>query len=939
MRKLTFTLTLLLSVFFAYSQSNLNKALPIDPKITIGKLDNALTYYIRPNGKPENKVELRLVINAGSILEDDDQRGLAHMAEHMAFNGTKNFQKNDIISFLQSIGVAFGNDLNAYTSFDETVYILPIPTTDKKNVEKGFQILEDWAHQVSYNTDDINNERNVILEESRLGKGAGERMGRQMLPNLLSGSLYAERLPIGKDSIIKNFDPDAIRRYYKDWYRPNLMAVVVVGDISVEEATVMIKKHFSGLKNPANPKPRKVTTIPPYTSRKSMVITDKEATDYSVNLHYSPFTKVASTTEADYRNDIIQNMFISLLNARFEEITNKENPPFLYAYGYFQNYGRGTDQFNASAGCEPGAELKAIGALVTEIERARRFGFLPTEIERAKKDLLARYERANNEKDKTQSAVYADEYIRNFLEAEPISGIEKEYEYMKQMLPGITANDLNAVAQTLDKTDENFLVTLMGPEPKAGEKIASQQALLAATTTALNNTSIAAYEEAAIAESLLASNPSPGKVISTAADASMGTTKWTLSNGATVVWKKTDFKNDQILMAARRPGGSDRYPMEDKYSAQYAIPMVNEMGFGSFNPTDLQKALSGKVANVSPQLAASFEGWSGSSSVKDLETMLQLLHLKATDPRKDEALFKSSVQKNKAQLAFLSSNPQIAFIDSFYSVLYNNDPRSPIAVPKAAYYDKIDLDRALTIYRERLGDVSNMQFVFVGSIDEAQLRSLVEQYIASLPGTAKETTAAWNGVKPVKGNQSFNYYKGKEQKSLVVAIYNGETAYSEELALAASAVSEVLNIRIIEELREKIQGIYTGGTNAGLQKHPYEGYTFVFQLPCGPEKVDTLLLAMNKEIADIKAHGPKEEDLNKVKQQWLETRKEAMKENSTWLQQLIGSYYPNQTSNQAFLNYEARVNALTPKQVQDAANIVLNDQNKIVAVLMPEKTE
>ncbi len=939
MRTSLLFIAFLFSLTFSFGQQDLNKKLPFDSKVVTGKLENGLTYYIRPNAKPEKKVELRLVINAGSILEDDDQQGLAHMAEHMAFNGTKNFEKNEIISYLQSIGVTFGNDLNAYTSFDETVYILPIPTTDPKNLETGFQILEDWAHQVSYRTEDINNERNVILEESRLGKGAGERMSRQILPSLLSGSRYANRLPIGKDSLIQSFDPNAIRRFYKDWYRPNLMAVVVVGDITVAQAESMIRKHFSQMKNPENVRPRTVTRIPAYPAQKSIVVTDKEATSYSVELHYSPFDMEATTTVNAYRNDLMRNILVGLLNQRFEEVSQQANAPFIYAFAYFQNYGRENDQFNAGAGCEAAGATKALEALATEIERAKRFGFLPSELERAKKGILAGIERSYNERDKTESSRYADEYIRHFLQKEPSPGIEQEYAYYKELVPGITVQELNAMAKKLSETDDNFLVTLMGPEPDANTKLPTEPALLAAAKKAMSNKDIAGYEETAVAENLLAAMPKPGSIVGTTTNAVMGTTTWTLSNGATVVIKKTDFKNDQILMGARRPGGTDKLPITDKYSAQYATAVVGEMGYGSFTPTDLQKALTGKVASVSPQISGSSEGWTGSSSVKDVETMLQLLHLQATSPRMDKDLFASYLQKNKAQLAFLGANPQIAFIDSFYTVLYNNDDRRPAAVPKASHFDAVDMNRAVAIYMERLGNVSNTQFVFVGSVDEASLRPLVEIYIASLPGSNAKTTAAWSGLKPVTGQKEMTFYKGKDPKSLVLAIYNGETAYSADLALAASAVSEILNIRIIEELREKIQGIYTGGTNAAVQSFPYGSYTFVFQLPCGPDKVDTLLLAMNKEIADIKANGPREADLQKVKQQWLERRKESVKENGTWRNELLAEYFPGTSTQQDFLSYEARVQALTAKQVQDAANIVLQDKNKLVAILMPEKKE
>ena len=411
----------------AIAQTNLSDPLPIDPKVKVGKLDNGLTFIIRENKKPENKVELRLVLNAGSILEDDDQQGLAHMAEHMAFNGTKNFKENEIVSYLQSIGVGFGNDLNAYTSFNETVYMLPIPTDKPGNLETGFQILEDWAHQVTYNDKDINEERNVILEESRQGQGAQERMRRKWLPGLLAGSKYASRLPIGIDSIIKTFKPDAIRRFYRDWYRPNLMAVVVVGDISVGKAEEMVRKHFSSISNPANQRKREIAPIKPYTKSNAIVVTDKEATNYAIGVYYDAQPLKQSSTLGEYRNDIIKQLFSGLLNQRLRELTQKENPPFINAGLGFSNLARGYEQPYLSVITGENDTRRGFEAALEEVERVKRFGFTAPELDRLKKSIMASVERAYNERDKSESMDLVDEYISHFLEGEAIPGIENEY--------------------------------------------------------------------------------------------------------------------------------------------------------------------------------------------------------------------------------------------------------------------------------------------------------------------------------------------------------------------------------------------------------------------------------------------------------------------------------------------------------------------------------
>lgn len=920
-------------------QPKLTDPLPIDPKVKVGKLDNGLTYYIRNNKKPENKVELRLVVNAGSILEDDDQQGLAHMAEHMAFNGTKNFKENDIISYLQTIGVGFGNDLNAYTSFNETVYMLPIPTDKPGNLEKGFQILEDWAHQVSYNDIDIDNERNVILEESRLGQGASERMRSKWLPGLLAGSKYANRLPIGIDSIIKNFPHDAIKRFYRDWYRPNLMAVIVVGDIDPVKAEELIKKHFAHITNPANPRAREIASLKPYTENNAVVVTDKEATNYSIAVYYAAKPTTPSTTLGQYRDDLVKQLFSSLVNQRLRELTQKENPPYLFATLGFSDVARGYEQpFVSVVAADGNSTQRALEAALEEVEKVKRFGFTETELERVKKSVLAAIERQYNERDKSESMDILEEYIRHFLESEAIPGIENEFLYYKQLLPGIKLEDLNALAKELAANSTNFFAMLLGPEPAANVKLPTAEALKTSVVS-IAKKDVKPYEEKAIAASLLATLPKAGKVVKESKDAVWDATVWELSNGVRVTLKKTALKNDQILMGARRAGGISNYGLEDKFNANYAGAVVDAMGIGAFSPTDLQKVLAGKTASARAIISNTFDGFSGSSSVKDVETMLQLLYLRATAPRMDTALFKSFVQKNKAQMTFAMSNPQTSFIDSLISVMYNNDPRAPIAVPKPEYFDKINLTRAIEIYKQRVGDVSGMDFVFVGSFDEAQLKPLVERYIGSLPASGKKPNWKDNGLRMIKGQKQLDFYKGKTPQSLILAFHSGEVPYSEDLDLKANAISEILNIRIIEELREKIQGIYTGSTSASVEKIPYQSFQVVFQLPCGPEKVDTLLLAMNAEIETLKKNGPTDSVLNKVKQQWIETYKTSIQENGTWLGKMLEMHFPGGMDADRFFNYEKYVNQLTPAQIKVAANMLLSGKNVFTAVLRPEKTD
>ena len=919
-----------------FAQQNLNDTLPVDPHVKVGKLANGLTYYIRQNKKPEQKVELRLVVNAGSILEDDDQQGLAHLSEHMAFNGTKHFKKNDIISFLQSIGVSFGSDLNAYTSFDETVYILPIPTDNPSNIDKGFQILDDWAQHVTDSADDIDGERPIVLEESRLGKGARDRINKKVYPLLLAGSKYAERLPIGKDSIIKNAPYSALRKFYHDWYWPNLMAVIVVGDIDPAKAESLIKKYFSDNKNPANERPRVNAPLPPYQKSVAEVVTDKEATNYTFQVHYSAEKVDADVTLGDYKKDLVKDIFSDLFNQRLRELTQKENPPFVYAGTGFGSFARGHEAFQAYIGTGNSDSLNGLRAFQEEMERVIKYGFTKAELERTKADMLNYIEQAYKEKDKTESANYASEYIRNFLTQEPIPGIANEEKYYKELLPQITLDDVNAIAKKLSENTNEF-IALTGPQPASGKALPTDAQILAVKAE-VSKMDIKPYEEKAVATTLLTKMPVPGKITSTKQNTVLGTTDFTLSNGVTVILKHTDFKNDQVLMSAVRPGGKNTYGINDKYNAEYMIPVISSMGVGEFSPIDLKKALSGKTVNVHPSFGANSAGFGGSSSVKDVESMMQLIYLYGSSPRVDTSLFRSFIQKNKAQLAFLSANPQVVFIDSLFKVLYNHNPLAPISVPKPEYFDDLDLARIMQMYKENFEDANEMHFTFVGNITESELRPLLEKYIANLPATSKKFNYVDNKLRPIEGKKDVDIYKGKEPKALIIGVYSGETSYSDELDLKAQAISEILNIRIIENLREKIQGIYGGGTQTQFEKIPYPHYTFFLQLPCGPEKVDTLLQAANAEIQTLIKSGPTKEDLDKVKKQWIEQHRVQIKENGTWLGQLQSFYFPGDKPDY-FIHYEKYVNALTQKDIQDAAKLFLSTNNVVMGILRPEKSE
>ncbi len=933
MIKYSSSIILVIAFFISFSivaQDNPAAKLPFDANVVKGKLDNGLTYYIRENKKPEKKVELRLVIKTGSIMEDDDQQGLAHMAEHMAFNGTKNFKKNDIVSYLQSIGVEFGNDLNAYTSFDETVYILPIPTDQPSNLDKGFQILEDWAHQVTYFDEDINSERAIILEESRLGKSGEERMFKKVYPEYFKGSKYGQRLPIGIDSIIKTFDPTAIRRFYQEWYRPDLMAVVVVGDISKEAAMKYINKHFAGLKPTAGRK-RDYASVPAYKENKAMVVTDKEATGYEFSINYPALPYKKAETVAEYRKELLNSLYTSILGNRLNELTQKENPPFAYAFAGFGGYAKNYQSFSIQGGTGSNDVQKGIDAALTEIERVKRYGFTEPELERTKKNIISSYERSWNNRTKTESAQFADEYIRNFTDNEAVPGIDAEFEMIKKLLPTIKLSEVNAITE-LFKNEKNRFTYVMGPE--AGSKLPNTATIVAMLDAKEADGSIKPYEEKVIATALLSTMPKAGKIMTSKKNLALGTTELMLSNGVKVSLKVTEFKNDQILFSASRYGGLSNYSLKDKYSAENAVTMVASMGVGNFNPTDLGKALAGKVAMLRPSISNYSAGFSGSSSKKDIETMFQLLNLYVKEPRKDSTLYKSVIQRGKAQVAMLGANPQVAFIDTLTKVLYSNNPLAPTAVPKIENFDKIDLDRSLAIYKERLGDVGGMHISIVGSFDEKEMISLLEKYVAGLPATGKSTFTD-NKVKLFTGTNEFRFKKGKEDKSLIIGILHGEIPYSESTALKFSGLGDAMNIIITEEMREKIQGIYGGAASIEYNKIPTGRFQFVLQLPCGPAKVDTLIAAFNLELKKMAESGVAQSYVDKVKKAWLEKYKVDAKTNEYWLS-VLQSINRGEATADRILNAEKYFNGLTAGDIKEAAMIVQKASGKMIAVQMPE---
>ena len=918
-------------VLAAQAQMNPATPLPVSPQVVIGKLPNGLTYYLQKNGRPEKKLELRLVIKAGSILEDDDQQGMAHLLEHMAFNGSTHFKKQELVSYLESIGVQFGADLNAYTSFDETVYILPIPTQKRENIDKGFMVLRDWAGGLTLAAKDIDDERPIVLEELRLGKGARDRMNKVLLPKIFNGSRYAQRLPIGQDAVIRNGKHAALRRFYKDWYRPDLMAVVVVGDIETKEAERLVKLHFSSLAMPAAPRPRLDTEIAARSETEALVITDPEASGNSLLIRYPVRRATDNVTLGSFRDDIVESLFATMLNQRLQELTQLANPPFLSASSSVSGLTKRYEAYSASAQLGKGGAAPAIEALMQENARASQFGFSAAELERAKKGLLRRLERSYNERDKTDSGLLVGELVRNFLVQESIPGIEYEYKTTAEALPGISLEEVNAYARKTIPLASSKLVVYMGAA-KAELPTPTSEQLLALFASA-EKMAVTARDEKTVAASLMASPPAPGRIVAETEDGQLGLTTLTLSNGVKVILKPTDFRNDQVLMSAVRFGGQALFEDADIRNARYASTVVSSMGVGGYAPVELRKILAGKTASVSGAMSAYTDSLGGSSGNNDIETMLQLLYLKMTTVRRDEDLFKSFVGKSAEAARNLMAQPEAVFQDTIAATLYNNHPRVP-RVPGPEEYTSLDLERMLAIYKQRFSSARGMTFILVGSFDVATVKPLIATYIASLPTGDIETRIVDRGVRPVRGIVKKDVRVGTDAKSKVSITFSGEAPYSEAEQMRLNAMLEVMNIKIIEVLREKLALIYGGGVSGGLNRIPYGSYRVTLTVPTGPDNVDKVIAAAFGEIDLLKTRGPSVADLNKVKENWIQTHRKALRENGYWMGRLTSSVLQDADA-ASILHYEARVNALSTEDVKNAARRYFDMQHYVQVVQYP----
>ncbi len=907
----------------------LTAAVPTDPQITVGKFSNGLRYYLKTNRKPEHRAQLRLVVNAGSVLEDDNQRGLAHFVEHMAFEGTKHYPKQQIIAFMQAIGMQFGPSINAFTSFDETVYELEIPTDRPEIMDRALLVLEDWAHNVLFEPTAIDKERNVITEEWRRGRGAAARMNDKQFPVVLAGSRYADRLPIGNMDLIAKFDPALLKKFYADWYRPDLMAVIAVGDFDKATVEPLIRQHFASIPSAVSPRPRPTFNVPDHAGTLYAIASDKEATTTTVRV-YDMEPAPNQTTIGAYRQQIVETLYFGMLSARFSEMAQKPDAPFIGAAAGNGLFVRTREASTLTALVKEDGIEKGLDALFTETDRVARFGFTATELARQKQLLQRAFERAVAEKDQQESSSFTAEFIRNFTTDEPIPGIVYEAALHQRFLPDITLAEVNKLAKNW-QSDRNRVVLVNAPD-KPGLTVPDAPKL-ASVIKAASAKNMTAYVDTVSNAPLVDTPPTAGTVTRTSTKEAYGITEWELSNGVKVVLKPTTFKDDEMVFRGFGPGGTSLASDQDFVAAATAASVMSASGLGKFSTVDLRKQLTGKVATVRPFISETDQGVAGGGSPKDAETIFQLIYLTFTAPRADPQAFGALTQQMKALTANQQATPGYVFGQTLTNILTQNHPRTR---PLAERLGEMNLDKSLSFYRERFADASDFTFVFVGSMDLAKMKPLAEQYLGSLPALRRHDTWKDVGIRPPSGVVEKRVEKGIEPKSHAAIVFTGPFQYDPAHRVALRSMTLMLEGRLREALREQLGGTYSVTANSSSSKAPVEQYTIAIDFECDPDRTGDLVKRVFTEIDALKSRGPNEAQLREVREGLAREFETSSKQNGYLLNQIALRYeYPEDLKD--FFGLPEFYAALTPAMIQDAAKTYLNTGNYVEVTLFPEK--
>jgi zinc protease len=906
--------------------------LPLWPEVRHGQLANGMSYYILKHGKPEKRAFLWLAVNAGSVLEDDDQRGLAHFDEHMAFNGTRRFPKAEIVNYLEKIGMRFGADLNARTSFDDTVYELEVPTDDKAFLAKGFDILHDWAGDVSYDPAEVDKERGVVKEEWRLGRGAQQRLFDKQAPVLFKGSRYAVRLPIGLPEILDKAPPGRLHKFYKDWYRPDLMAVIAVGDFDDVGAIERdIQARFGDLKNPEHERPRIAAGVPKADGTRVSIETDRELPATLVTV-FNVMPHRPEASYKDFRRITVEQVYQSILNERLAMIGRRPDAPFTGAGAGIESPTREIDVFAREAQAKAGKAEATLEALFTEVLRVEKHGVTQSELDRARA-ILDRFYAQNEAEDATSdSRNFTEEFTRNFFEGEFMIGRKAETELARKYLPTVTLAEMNSLAKSFGGAD-NRVILIAGPEAGKAAALPTRERVLAIIDEVARR-AIEPWEDKAVTAKLIDPLPRPGKIVKETRREPVGVTEWTLGNGARVIVKPTDYEADQVTLLGTSPGGvamaSDKaYP-----DARFADDIAAVGGLGTLDADELGKLLAGKHVTASAQIGETTESISASASVKDLETMFQLVHLEMTRPRKDERAIGVWRTNLEEQLANRLRVPEVQFSIQSQAVLYHDNLRRKPAEP--ADVEKVDADKALAFYKDRFGDATDFTFVIVGAFDPAQLRPLVETYLASLPAHGRKEKEKDLGIRKIRGVVKRSWNLGQEPKARVQILFHGDESWSRDKDRDLFILGQVLQIRLREVLREDKGGVYGVGVGGSLSRAAHQERGFSVSFGCDPARVDELVKAVFDEIAGLQKAGIGADYLEKVKQTFTREREIQLRNNGFWLGWLASAY--SYGDDPALVLDPSKMTArMTSDNVKAAARRYLDAKQYFEPILLPAK--
>jgi zinc protease len=905
--------------------------LPSDPDVLTGTLDNGIRYYIIQNAKPANRAELRLFVDAGSVLEDDDQKGLAHFTEHMAFNGSTNFGRSEIVEYLASIGMGFANGLNAMTSFDFTMYQLKIPTDNREQLEQGFLILSDMAHQVSFTPEELEKERGIIIEEWRMGQGAQERISNAVSQVMFAGSRYAERTPIGTYDVLTTFGRDEIVRFYEDWYRPDLQSVLVIGDLPKEDALALVEQYFADIPVKENPRPRETFMVPDHPEPRAVVAIDPEFPYSSVTASWTRDLQTFSTL-GDYYRMLHERLFFDILNARLEELTQQEDPPFSYASASSGTMLKGLSSTSLMAYTGEGKNREGLRVLLTEAERVRRHGFQESELGRAKARLLRRLESRVEQSSTRESGAIVWSLFGTLMHGNTYMSAQQELDMATQLLPMIDVGAVNRVIDGLI-TEDNLTVSYTGTQ-KPGLAHPTEEQLLAVYREVMDS-DIEAYEDNEITEPLMAEIPKPGKITKRKKMSQSGIEEWTLSNGVKVYSKKTEFKADEILISAKSIGGFSRYDVPVARNGNWFGDYLGSSGIGEFDNNDLSRLLTGKIASAELSVSPYHEGISGNASPRDMEVLFQLIHQRSVNPRLDSKSLNSFIARMRPFLENMASNPERVFFDSLSSNISGHHPMA--SPPNVQDLDLLTLESMEMIHRDRFADFSDFSFFVVGNFDKAALEEYVCTYLATLPVARRKDKIVDMDIPLLKGLKEVRFRMGSSESAHAAHVTNGSIKLNESTSAAISALNLVLNEKLRENIREEMSGVYVVQAWQDYNEHPSkQTYSIAIYLACDPGRVDELNKAVLATVDSLRNGLYDDKYVSSAKAVLQKRFEDNVARNSFWLNNMQSNHNRGLKLD-SFLTYPALYEKIDKQLITQTARKYLTfDTNRLTVIMTPD---